>query len=143
MVRLRTTVTIDAAPEAVWDVLGDLAATTEWLPGTVAARMDGPIRICTTAEGFDIREEISDYSSEGRTYRFRHLAVPVPVKDSSGVFAVEADDGGAARVVLESSFDALDPAQEDHVGRMMDGALRHALDSLKRRVEQGARWDAP
>lgn len=142
MVQLRNTVGIDASPEAVWAVLGDLAATTEWLPGTVAARMDGQIRTCTTAEGFDIREEISDYSPERRSYRFEHLAVPVPVRDSTGSFAVEPAGGGSSQVVLETQFAALEPAQESQVGQMMDGFLQQALESLKRRIEQGARWDA-
>lgn len=141
MVQLRNTVTIDAAPEAVWVVLGDLAATTEWLPGTVAARMEGSTRICTTADGFDIRGEISDYQPEQRSYRFQHLAVPMPIKDSGGAFAVERENGGA-RVVLESSFAAVDEAQEAQLGQMLEGAFQQALESLKRRVDQGERWDA-
>ena len=140
MARLRNTILVDSTPAAVWDVLGDLAATTEWLPGTVAARMDDDIRTCTTADGFDIRERISDYSAERRTYRFEHLTVPLPVRDSGGTFAVEpADDG--AEVVLETSFEALDVAQEEQVAQLLHGALEQALASLKRRIEQGARWD--
>lgn len=142
MVQLRNTVNIDASPETVWEVLGDLAATTEWLPGTVAARMDGQIRTCTTADGFDIREEISDYSPEQRSYSFTHLAIPAPVRDSSGSFAVEPAGHGGSQVVLETSFEALDLAQEEGVGQMLDGFLQEALESLKRRVEQGTRWDA-
>lgn len=141
MVQLRNTVRIAATPDAVWEVLGDLAATTEWLPGTIAARMDGDIRTCTTADGFEIREHVSDYSPERRSYRFMHLALPLPVKNSSGVFTVEpAND--AALVVLESSFEAVDPAQERTMSEMLNGALTQALGSLKRRVEQGTRWDA-
>lgn len=140
MVRLRNTVVIDSNPDAVWEVLGDLAATTEWLPGTVAARMDDDVRTCTTADGFDIRERITDYSPERRSYRFEHLALPVPVRDSGGTFSVELAAAGGAEVVLETSFEALDPAQEEQVARMMDGALGQALQSLKRRVEQGMRW---
>jgi uncharacterized protein YndB with AHSA1/START domain len=140
MARLRNTILVDSTPAAVWDVLGDLAATTEWLPGTVAARMDDDIRTCTTADGFDIRERISDYSAERRTYRFEHLAVPLPVRDSGGTFAVEPADGGA-EVVLETSFEALDAAQEEQVAQLLHGALEQALASLKRRIEQGARWD--
>jgi uncharacterized protein YndB with AHSA1/START domain len=140
MVELRKTVEIDASPEAVWAVVGDLAATAEWLPGTVAARMDGTTRICTTADGFEIREEISGYSPGHRRYAYRHLAVPLPVRDSSGSFAVEPS-GERATVVLEARFEALDPAQEAQVEQIFGGALEHALESLKRRVERGARWD--
>jgi uncharacterized protein YndB with AHSA1/START domain len=142
MVQLKKTVEIDASPEAVWAVLGDLAATTEWLPGTVAARMEGSTRICTTADGFDIREEISDYAPELHSYRFRHVALPLPIKDSSGVFRVEENDGGAC-VVLENEFAALDPDQEEQIAGMFGGALEQSLAALKRRVEEGRHWDAP
>jgi uncharacterized protein YndB with AHSA1/START domain len=141
MVRVRKSVAIDAPPEAVWAVLGDLAATSEWLPGTVAARMEGSTRICTTADGFEIREEISDYAPDTRSYRYRHLAIPVPVKNSSGSFTIEPRDGGA-QVLLEAQFEALDSGQEEQVGPMFKGALEQSLQSLKRRVEQGQRWDA-
>jgi hypothetical protein len=44
--------------------------------------------------------------------------------------------------VLESTFDAADSAQEAQLGQMIEGAFQQALESLKRRVEQGTRWDA-
>ena len=141
MLQLRNTIVIDATPDAVWDVLGDLAATTEWLPGTVAGRMDDDVRTCRTADGFEIREQISEYSAERRRYRFRHLAVPMPIRDSSGVFTVEPS-GDGAQVVLETSFDALDDAAEEQIAEMMEGAFEQSLASLKRRVEEGKRWDA-
>lgn len=141
MVQLRKSVAIDASPDDVWVVLGDLAATTEWLPGTVAARMEGSTRICTTADGFEIREEISDYAPETRSYRYRHLAIPLPVKDSSGSFTVEPRNGGA-QVVLEAQFEALENVDEAQMGQMFGGALEQSLQALKRRVEEGQRWDA-
>jgi uncharacterized protein YndB with AHSA1/START domain len=142
MAHLRNTISIEASPEAVWAVLGDLAATNEWLPGTVAARMDGSTRICQTADGGEIREEISAYSAARRTYRYRHIQVPLPIERSTGTFAVEAGASGGAVVVLESEFDALDPAMESEIERMFDGALEQALESLRRRVEQGVSWQA-
>lgn len=41
---------------------------------------------------------------------FQHLQVPLPVRNSTGRFAVEAGANGGAVVVLEAAFDALDPA---------------------------------
>jgi uncharacterized protein YndB with AHSA1/START domain len=139
MARLRKTISIDATPDAVWAVLGDLEATTEWLPGTVAARVESSIRTCTTADGSEIREEISGYSPARRAYRFRHLQLPLPVANSNGAFLVEKRAGGAT-VVLEASFDALDPAMEPEIERMFGGALDAALESLRRRVELGLTW---
>jgi uncharacterized protein YndB with AHSA1/START domain len=142
MTHLHKTISIDASPQAVWAVLGDLAATTEWLPGTVAARMDESIRICSTADGHEIREEISDYSPETYSYRYRHLEVPLPVRSSTGTFAVHAGAGGSAVVVLDAELDALDAAMEPDLERMFGDALGQALESLRRRVETGALWQA-
>jgi uncharacterized protein YndB with AHSA1/START domain len=142
VVELRNTIAIDASPGAVWEVLGDLGATNEWLPGIVAARMEGSTRICTTADGFDIREEISDFEPERRSFRYQHVQVPMPIEDSGGSFVVEPDTNGGAVVVLESSFEAVGSGQETQVGEMIEGAFQRALESLKRRVEQGTRWDA-
>lgn len=136
---LSNEIEIDATPQQVWDVLGDLAATSEWLPGVVKAEVDGSTRVCTMADGSEIKEEISDYEPERHSFRYRHLQVPMPVQDSGGVFLVLPDP---TRVVLESSFTPLDPT----VGQMIEGAFQQALESLKRRVEQGVnqnRTDPP
>jgi uncharacterized protein YndB with AHSA1/START domain len=131
---LRNEIEIDATPDQVWEVLGDLAATDEWLPGVVKAEVNGSTRVCTMADGSEIKEEISGYEAERLSFRYRHLQVPLPVQDSGGAFLVQADP---TRVVLESSFTPLDPA----VGPMIEGAFQQALESLKRRVEQGTRWN--
>jgi uncharacterized protein YndB with AHSA1/START domain len=141
MVHLHKTVSIAATPGEVWAVLGDLAATTEWLPGMAAAHMDGSTRICTMQDGSVIREEISDYSPERRAYTYRHVEVPMPVRDSSGTFTVDAD-GDRALVTLEADFEALDPAAEPELERMFGGSLEQALESLRRRVEEGLTWEA-
>ena len=59
---------------------------------------------------------------------------------STGSFAVEAGPNDGAVVVLESKFDALDPAMEPELERMFGGALDRALESLRRRVETGLSW---
>ena len=142
MARLHKSVAIDAPPDDVWAVLGDLAATKEWLPDTVDSHMDGDTRVCTTADGAGIREAISDYSAERRTYRYRHLEVPLPIANSVGSFAVDPRDGNGSVVVLEAEFDALDADLEPELERMFGGALDEALESLRRRVETGASWNA-
>ena len=73
MPHLTNTIEIKASPEAVWAVLGDLTATPHWLPGTVAARIDGDTRICDMGDGSQVQEQISDYSADGQHIR---LAAP-------------------------------------------------------------------
>lgn len=103
----RNAVRIQAPLDTVWKVVGDLESVTRWVPGVTTCRLDGSTRICN--EGA-IQEEISEYSAERRSYRFRHLRIPLPVRSSEGSFTVAADGGTV--VVLEWSFEAADPAQE-------------------------------
>jgi hypothetical protein len=68
------------------------------------------------------------------------VAIPLPLKSSSGSFTVESRNG-SAEVVLEVEFEALDASAEGDVGQTFEGALEQSLQSLKRRVETGTRWD--
>src|SRR5262245_7798417 len=104
------TVDINADPDDVWAVLADLPATRWWLPGVVAARVDGDLRVCALADGQEVHERITDISPERRGYRFEHLRVPLPVRRSGGTFHVTAGGApGTATVTLRTTFDPLDP----------------------------------
>ena len=137
------TVDVTADPNDVWTVLADLPGTRWWLPGVVAARMDGDVRVCTMADGQEIRERISDVSSEQRSFRFEHLRVPLPVQRSYGTFTVTAGSApGTARVLLQTVFDPLDPAGGEELAGMIQGAFGQSLQSLRRYVEEKVPWDA-
>jgi uncharacterized protein YndB with AHSA1/START domain len=138
------TVDINADPDAVWAVLADLPATRWWLPGVVAARVDGDLRVCTMADGQEIHERITDVSAEERSYRFEHLRAPLPVQRSGGTFAVAAGHGpGTARVTLQTTFEPLDPTAAEEVTGMIQGAFGQSLNALRRYVEEKVAWDTP
>jgi len=140
MPHLTNTIEIKASPEAVWAVLGDLTATPHWLPGTVAARIDGDTRICVMGDGSQVQEQISDYSADDHTYAWRHLQVPLPVRDSHGTYTVRSADAGTATVILHTQFDPLDPAATAEVSAMINSAFQQSLEALRRFVEQGVPW---
>lgn len=139
---LTNTIEIDASPDTVWAVLGELAATRAWLPGTVDARVDGTTRVCVMAGGAEVHEEISDYSTQRRTYRWRHLRVPLPVLHSSGRYTVTPGGNGGATVTLETEFTPVDPAAATELATMIEPAFQQSLHGLRRWVEEGVRWDA-
>lgn len=111
MSEITNVIEIDATPARVWAVLGDLEATPDWLPGTVSARVDGPIRVCVMADGTEVREQIDSYSAEDRTYHWRHLQVPLPVKGSHGTFTVDPSGDGSSTVILRTHFEPLGGAE--------------------------------
>jgi uncharacterized protein YndB with AHSA1/START domain len=136
-------VDVAAEPDDVWAVLADLPATRWWLPGVVAARVDGGVRVCSMADGQEIHERITDVSSERRSYRFEHLRVPLPVKQSHGTFTVSAGSvAGTSRVMLQTTFVPLDPTAGEELSGMIEGAFGLSLQSLRRYVEDKMPWDA-
>lgn len=143
MPTIRNTVTINATPEEVWAVLSDMPATRQWLPGVVAARMDGDLRVCTMADGQEVHERISHVSDDGRSFRFDHVRVPLPVRESGGAFTVTAGVAPATSDVdLETTFEPLDPSSVDQLTVGVQGAFQHSLDSLRTYVEEKVAWDA-
>ncbi len=143
MPTITNAIDITATPDDVWAVLADMPATRQWLPGVVAARMDGDVRICQMADGQQIHEKISDTSAEQRSFRFEHLRVPLPVERSGGIFTVTAGpEPHTATVTLRTTFEPLDPSGADELTGMIRGAFQRSLESLRRFVEDKRPWDA-
>lgn len=133
MKRLHNTIKIDASPEKVWKVLGDPAATHLWIPGLTNVKVDGNLRVCTTADGNEIHEEI-EYSDESHSFRYNQLKVPLPVKISRGVMMVKPE-GNCSLVIWKGELEALDPAREVEVISMIDGYYKQTLESPRMRIE--------
>jgi uncharacterized protein YndB with AHSA1/START domain len=143
MPSINNTVDIKATPDEVWALLADMPATRQWLPGVVAARMDGDVRICEMADGQQVREKISGISDEQRSFRFEHVRVPLPVQRSGGTFTVTAgSEPHTATVTLRTTFEPLDPTGVAQLTSMVHGAFQQSLESLRRYVEDNIPWDA-
>jgi hypothetical protein len=113
---------INATPDKVWAVLGDLASVHQWIPGISAVRHTQ-------------NEQILDYSPSARSYRYRIDDAPLPVTDNIGSFAVRPGDGHT-RVVWESSFQPLDPAMTEQLAQMWQPYLPTVLGNLKNLIEK-------
>jgi uncharacterized protein YndB with AHSA1/START domain len=140
MPTISISVTIDAAPPHVRAVLADLTATRSWLPGVVQARMDADVRICQMADGQEVHERILEVSDE--RLRFEHLRIALPVRNSSGTFTVRPSEGDASIVVLDLTFEPLDPALTDQLSSGIRDAFAQALQSLRTYIEEKTTWDA-
>jgi mxaD protein len=132
--KIQNRIKIAASPDKVWAVLGDLAAAPTWIPGLTSARVEGMNRVCLTLDGQEIREEISNYSAKKRSYHYKHLQQPLPIKNSEGTFVVEAEGAGSV-VVWDAELEAANPAQEAEMMALINGYYRQTLESLKQCVE--------
>jgi uncharacterized protein YndB with AHSA1/START domain len=143
MPTINNTIDIKATPNEVWAVLADMPATRQWLPGVVAARMDGNVRICKMADGQQVHEKISDISTAQHSFRFEHVRVPLPVQRSSGTFTVTAGSHPhTATVTVRTTLEPLDQTRVDQLTGIVHGAFPQSLESLRRFVEDDIPWDA-
>jgi carbon monoxide dehydrogenase subunit G len=133
MPSLRNEIAIAAPADDVWRILGDLAATAEWIPGVVEAEVDGDARVCRTADGSEIRERITARSDEERSFSYEQSQVPLPISGSRGTLSV-VERGPGSTVAWEAEFEA-----PEEVAALVDGYYRQTLEALKRRVETGER----
>jgi carbon monoxide dehydrogenase subunit G len=142
MPQFRHSIDIDATPDQVWSVLGDLAGVDRWIPGITAVSVDGTHRTCSFQDGHIQNEHILDYSPQARSYRYRIEGAPLPVTDNIGSFTVE-DVDGTTTVVWQSSFAALDPAMAEQLAQMWQPYLPMVLANLKTTVESSVRPPHP
>ena len=138
MPSFRHKIDIDATPEQVWAVLGDIGSVDRWIPGVTSVTVDGLARVCSFEDGHTQDEQILDYSTETRSYRYVIEAAPLPVADNTGSFKIE-EANGQTRVVWESSFQPLDPTMEQQLCEMWEPYLPMTLANLKRLIEGAVR----
>jgi ketosteroid isomerase-like protein len=135
MPTIHNEVAITRSPDDVWALLRDLAAVTEWVPGIVGARVDGTRRICTTAEGAEIHEEIQ-LDDARRTYAYTQPVHPLGFKASRGTLAVTGN-GAGADVSWDAELEFADQAQEAQFLPLLEQGYAAALEALRGRLEQG------
>jgi ketosteroid isomerase-like protein/uncharacterized protein YndB with AHSA1/START domain len=134
MPTIHNDVTIARSPDDVWALLSDLAAVTDWVPGIMSARLDGTRRICTTAEGAEIHEEI-ELDDARRRYAYTQPVHPLGFKASRGTLAVTGN-GAGSHVVWDAEVEFADAEQETQLIPLLEQGYATALETLKRRLER-------
>jgi hypothetical protein len=132
MATMRQHVWIDRPADDVWALVGDPGTVTAWFPRMTDVKVDddGARRTITLASGLPLVEDIVTVRHDLRRFQYR-LVGPLPVKHHLASIDVIADPDHAARCVVVYSTDV-----EPHaLAFILDGAVRDALDNLKRVME--------
>lgn len=136
MPTIHADIAIDRPADDVWALLRDLEAVADWVPGVASARVDGTRRVCTTADGAEIHEEL-ELDDERRRLSYSQPVHPLGFERSSGTLAVHGN-GRGARVVWDAELAFADPAQEPQLLPLLEQGYGAALARLKARLEQSA-----
>jgi len=131
------TITIEASPDAVWQVAGDPATIGEWVPALSGSSLVGDQRSCTTGDGGKIAERILSHSDDDRSYTYEIVESPLPLRSYRSTLQVH-DHEGHSRVRWEAEFEAFAPEQEDELEETFTGIYREGLLSLRAQLERVA-----
>jgi hypothetical protein len=146
----RETVSIDARPEVVWDLVSDITRMGEWSPectgGRWFGRRKGP-EVGATFVGYNRRGRIRwlttakvEESERGRSFVFRIRESGVRwsyefAPDGDGTTLSEFRDLSGARVGMIRTFSTVFlGGMDDHAGELREG-MRQTLARIKAAAE--------
>jgi len=125
------TMDVDAAPEAVWGLVGDLTSVPRWYPKYVACEVEGDTRVLRNAEGGELVERILERDDAGRRYAYSVVS-GAPVRSHRASFEVR-DRGEGSTIVWRSEAEPTDPAVD--IEARLSPTQADALRRMKELVE--------
>lgn len=137
MTQIHETTRIDAGPERVWAVAGDIGRISDWLPALASSTLEGDERMCMTVEGTQLRERILERSDAERYYLYEIIDSPMPLRSYRSVLSVHGHEGHS-HVGWTAEFEAADDAQLDELVQAFTHIYREGLESLRAHVEVDA-----
>lgn len=99
---------IKVSPEQAWEVIGSVGGVDKWFGSMIkSCRIEGKKRICETADGMVLNEDILEIDHENRIFRF---GIPsqemLPVENIVESMQVGKNEQGDASITWSASFDA-------------------------------------
>ncbi|HQR52557.1 MAG TPA: SRPBCC family protein [Burkholderiales bacterium] len=147
--KVTETITINASPQKVWDVIKDFDALAKWHPAVAKSPATkgnevGSVRDLTLKDGGKIVETLEDYSAEKMTYKYRAAdGGALPVTNYSSTISVKPADGGKALVEWRGAFyraypnNNPPPGQDDESAvKAITGVYQSGLANLQKIVEK-------
>ncbi|HEY1831125.1 MAG TPA: SRPBCC family protein [Acidimicrobiales bacterium] len=86
-------VTVNAAPDVVWEKVGDFAGIGDFFPGIESFRLEGDDRIIGMF-GMEIRERLVSKDDDARSITYS-VVEGVPLEKHSATITVEAEGDGS------------------------------------------------
>jgi hypothetical protein len=133
MGQTRVEETIDAAPDAVWDLVRDFGGIQRWNPTLDSCELDRPgvggVRTLKMG-GSIVRERLETLDEKRRTMSYSILEAPLPVRNYLATVELTAVGPNQTRVVWSSTFE---PAgmSEDQLAQLFTGIYQAAIAGMR------------
>lgn len=133
MVEVSVDVELAASPPRVWLLVSDFHGLCHWHPSVVhsASERGGHRRRLTLEDGTQALEELSAFSAAERSYSYRMVEGPLPVRDYAAMLTVRERSGGrGSRVEWTGRFEPVGDADPEELRETLVGLYRAGLDGL-------------
>lgn len=134
-------VSLNAAPDTVWKMVGGFNELDMWHPVVVNSQLDGEgmkpgdIRVLTLGNGAKITEKLVVHSNSKKTYTYAITESPLPVMDYVSTITVTKGDDGKSIVEWKSTFNANNAPDEKAV-ETIAGVYDAGLNNLAKHFNQ-------
>jgi polyketide cyclase/dehydrase/lipid transport protein len=128
-------VSINAAPDTVWKMVGGFNDLDMWHPVVVNSKLQGEgmkpgdTRVLTLGNGAKITEKLVVHSDAKKTYTYAITESPLPVMDYVSTITVSESEGGMSKVEWKSTFNA-NNAPDDKAIEAIAGVYDAGLNNL-------------
>lgn len=122
------TIDVEAPPDVVWSVVGDVTAVPRWFTKYVDCHVDGDVRTLRSAEGgAELVERLLERDDTAMTYAYTVTAGP-PLRSHWASFTVVRRDGGST-IVWHTRAEFLDESIDTE--ERLAAGQRAGLERLK------------
>lgn len=129
MARIEKTIDIDRSPDDVWAVVGDVGAISTWLPAIGESSFQDGVRECTMDGGGTLREQISNYDEDTRSYEYEIIESPMPLEHHHAWMSVTEAEG-RSRVTWITEI------APDDMAAAMEPVFEEGMQSLKAHLQR-------
>jgi hypothetical protein len=130
------TVQVASTAGRTWDAIKDFSSWQSWHPAFASTRMlqgdgrsKGAVRMLVTKDGGRFTEELVAFDPGARSYQYRIIDSPAPVKDYVSTIQVKETPTGST-VVWSSHFSVTPGTSEADARKLISGVYRAGLDNL-------------
>ena len=134
MAKVHASIAVNAAPDAVWAVVGSPDSLSEWHPAIAASPVSDGVRQTTIEGGGSLVEPIVEHSDDNRYYIYEITESPFPMSSYRSRIAVE-DAAGSSRVLWETDFEPDDPATEAEMTATFTSIYEAGLEVVRDRFK--------
>jgi len=131
---------LSGSPAATWGIIADYCGIADWHPVVASCEIVsgtknvvGAVRLLTLGDGATVREELTAYDAQARTYSYAILESPLPVASYTATITILAGLNGGSVVEWKSTFDAAPGADDATARTTIEGIYDAGFESLRAR----------